>query len=158
MISRLFIVVGVGVVLAACASGEKASAPSPSPSGPGSSNLATPAMPAAADAEEVVARLASAGMCYSPSESIAEAMGDATVCMESPNDQFAGLVVSPRPWSSAAAAASSACTGMSDLDKFGIISGGTWYMQPTTNQTRSVMENYADITGGEWLTWKRACA
>ena len=154
MISRMFIVIGVCVVLAACGSGDTEQAPSVPSSGVISSDATTPATAMAEDAEQVVARLTSAGMCYPPSDSMAQGMDPTTVCMESPDDQVAGpaLLVVPSPWSAADMATTSTCTSMSDLDKFGIIAGDTWFVQPTMNQPRSAMENYAAIT-----TYKQAC-
>lgn len=122
-----------------------------SDAGPGVSSSA------ASTAEQAASLLADAGLCYPTSESIAKNMGDVEVCMKSPDDSYVGVLISPQAWGPEVARENSGCSANSDLDNYGVVTGESWYLQATMRQPRAVMEKYAQITGGELITWKVAC-
>ncbi len=112
----------------------------------------------AADASAAASLLANAGLCYPPSKSIEKAMGkDFIVCLRDPTS-LDGALISKHPWTPVGAQTVPQCSETPTPDKFGIVAGDSWFLTPTVNQPRAVMQKYAQVTGGEWLTWRRACS
>lgn len=111
----------------------------------------------AADANAAASLLAAAGLCYPPSQQIQEAMGkDFIVCLRSQTSQYDATLISRDPWEPTSTEPQ--CSQTPVPDKFGIVAGDTWFLTPTVNQPRGVMQKYAQVTGGTWLTWRQACS